>query len=500
MNLWEKYHTTFTNYAQKNAFCIGNSFYTYAQFSEYIAGTQQLINAHINESSGLPIGVICHDTIETFASIFAIWFAGHHFVPLHPQHPSVVNNEKIEQSGLLLIISSDHYPSSHELKATVITNRDLKSSQPLTIATPNNRAYILFTSGSTGKPKGVPINIRNLEAFIDGFMDIYPDLSSDDHFLQTYDLTSDAAFTGYLIPLLIGATVYTLPAGGFKYLSIVKFLQKYPITWTQFTPSILNYLRPYFKSMHFDLLKHSHFGGEALPYDLTCEWAQCVPNAEISNIYGPTETTITCTIHRTGIDQLDKKVYNGILSIGKPIKEVKLIIVDENNQQVPQGEKGELCIGGKQVMEGYLNMTDHDNKRFFIEDKSGADQRYYRTGDLVIRDMEGYLFFCGRKDDQLKISGYRVEPAEIEQAISQLTNGSKSRVYGYRNPGGTESMVVFIEHYDGKTDQLKDQLRALLPTPLIPEKIISIPAFPINSSGKADKNALFEKYSSQIYE
>jgi len=500
MNLWEKYNTTFKKHAHKYAFCIANNYYTYAQFSEYIAGTRQLINDHVKEGSGIPIGVLYHDSIETFASIFAIWFKGHHFVPLHPHHPAAVNNEKIEQSGLQLIISSENYPLSLELKAEIISNRDLKNNYPLAITAASNRAYILFTSGSTGSPKGVPINIKNLEAFIDGFMDIYPDLSLDDHFLQTYDLTSDAAFTGYLIPLLIGATVYTLPAEGFKYLSIVKILQKYPITWIQFTPSILNYLRPYFKSMHFDLLKHSHFGGEALPYDLTCEWAQCVPNAEISNIYGPTETTITCTIFRSGIEQLNQKVYNGVLSIGKPLKEVKVLIVDENNRQVPEGEKGELLIGGRQVMEGYLHMPGEDKKYFLTVDNNGVNESYYRTGDLVLRDEEGDLFFCGRKDDQLKISGYRVEPAEVEMAVSSLTNGSKSRAYGYRNKGGTESMVVFIEQFDGKAEELKNQLRALLAPPLIPEKIISIPSFPINSSGKADKNVLFEIYSSQIYE
>jgi len=117
-----------------------------------------------------------------------------------------------------------------------------------------------------------------MNAFIEGFLDIYPDLTSEDRFLQTYDLTSDAAFTGYLIPLLLGATVYTIPPGSFKYLSIVKILQEQQITWTQFTPSVLNYLRPYLKSIRLLSLKHSHFGGEALPFDLVSEWAKCVPN------------------------------------------------------------------------------------------------------------------------------------------------------------------------------------------------------------------------------
>ena len=500
MNLWKKYDAAFQHHAQNKAFCIADQFYSYAEFRQFVSASQLLIQLHAGKTTGLPIGVMCHDSIETFAAIFATWFLGHHFVPLHPQHPAALNNEKIQQSGLQLVVSSEESEACAQLTVPCIVNKNLKSTTPYQVANHPGRAYILFTSGSTGKTKGVPITEQNMVAYMDGFLSLYPELKDSDRFLQTYDLTSDAAFTGYLIPLMLGACVYTLPTGGFKYLSIVKLLQQHRITFTKFTPSVLNYLRPYFKSMHFDTLQHSHFGGEALPYELAREWAKCIPNAEISNGYGPTETTVTCTIHRTPVSLLSEKVYNGIVSIGKPFKEVKTIIVDENNKTVAQGEKGELCIGGPQLMEGYLNGEADSGKWLYLKDEKGIQERYYRSGDVVIQDQEGYLFFCGRKDEQLKISGYRVEPAEIEMAISRLTSGRKSKAYGYRNPSGTDSIVVFVEQCDETENTLKDQLRTLLPLPLIPEKIIFIPQFPINSSGKADKNALFENYASRIYE
>lgn len=500
MNLWEKYDASLKENASRAAFCIGDRFYSYAEFTDYISGSQQLLRLHLGQSAGLPIGVMCHDTIETFAAIFAIWFSGNHFVPLHPLHPAFVNDEKIRQSAVQLIIDPQINPSTNDLNEKRISNKDLKSSEPLHISTETNRAYILFTSGSTGKPKGVPITENNMSAYVSGFLELYPDLTSADRFLQTYDLTSDAAFTGYLIPLMLGACVYTLPSGSFKYLSIVKVLQEQQITFTKFTPSVLNYLRPYFKSMRFDLLKHSHFGGEALPIDLVSEWSKCIPNAEISNGYGPTETTITCTIHRTSIAQINEKVHNGIVSIGKPFKEVKILIINENDQIVDDGEKGELCIGGNQVMDGYLTASPDDISPFYSHDSGGMKEKYYRSGDLAFRDQSGYLYFCGRKDDQLKISGYRIEPAEIEFAISQLTHGSKSKAYGFRNKSGTESMVVFIEQYHEPTEMLKEQLRTLLPSALIPEKLIPIRQFPLNQNGKVDKSVLFEQYTSQIYE
>lgn len=493
MNLWEKFDASFKENASANAFCIRGKFYSYNEFVACISGSQQLLQKNIGQSTGQTVGVICNDTIETFAAIFAIWFSGCCFVPLHPLHPTIVNNEKIQQSDVRFIFDSEMNQFPKNLLAKHICNKEIKSAESLIITQEMDRAYILFTSGSTGKPKGVPISLKNLSAFAEGFLELYPDLSSSERFLQTYDLTSDAAFTGYLIPLLLGATVYTIPSGSFKYLSIVKIIQEQQITFTKFTPSILNYLRPYFKSMRFDSLKHSHFGGEALSFDLVAEWAGCVPNAEISNGYGPTETTVTCTIHRTSIEQLEEHVYNGIVSIGKPFKAVKILIVDENDLIVPDGEKGELCIGGEQVMEGYLT----DKNPFFVPE--GSRDRYYRSGDLVVRDQEGFLMYCGRKDDQLKISGYRVEPAEIEFAVGQLVNGSKSKAFGFRNKGGTESIVVFIEEFNEEPEKLKEKLRTLLPSALIPEKVIAIRQFPINMNGKIDKSVLFEKYSTQIY-
>ena len=500
MNLWEKYDASFKKNASSTAFYIENRYYSYAEFSQYISGSQQLLRQYIGVSTGHSIGVMCHDNIETFAAIFAIWFSGCHFVPLYPLHPSHTNNEKIEQSAIQLIFETEISQSTNDMKVKRLNNKDLKSSESLIICKETDCAYIIFTSGSTGKPKGVPINVKNINAYVNGFLELYPDLTSKDRFLQTYDLTSDAAFTGYLIPLLLGATVYTIPSGSFKYLSIVKILQEQQITFTKFTPSVLNYLRPYFKSIRFDSLRHSHFGGEALPFDLTTEWARCVPNAEISNGYGPTETTVTCTIHRTSIDQLKENVYNGIVSIGKPLKKVEILIIDENNQIVADGEKGELCIGGNQMMDGYLNAPAESISPFYIHESGGTKERYYRSGDLVFRDYNGNLFFCGRKDDQLKINGYRIEPAEIELAVSQLTHGLRSKAYGFQNKRGTEGIVVFIEQYEEQTEILKEKLRSMLLSVLIPEKIISIMQFPLNSNGKVDKSILFKEYSSQIYE
>jgi len=125
MNLWEKYYNCFTEHADANAFYIGGRFYTYGEFIQYISGSQQKLLKHTNRSIGIPVGVMCHDTIETFAAIFAVWFSGCHFVPLHPLHPIPVNTEKITQSGLNCIIDSGATPPDYAGSLEIICNDGL---------------------------------------------------------------------------------------------------------------------------------------------------------------------------------------------------------------------------------------------------------------------------------------------------------------------------------------------------------------------------------------
>jgi len=182
------------------------------------------------------------------------------------------------------------------------------------------------------------------------------------------------------------------------------------------------------------------------------------------------------------------------------LKGVRTLIIDENDQIAGPGAKGELCIGGDQVMEGYLSPSPDESGVWFMREENGIREKYYRSGDLVIQDEQGYLSFCGRKDDQLKISGYRIEPAEIERAISQVTSGMNSKVFGFTKTTGMAGIVAFIEIDKDQTETLAEMLRTVIPSALIPEKIITVSHFPINSNGKIDKSLLFREYSNQIYE
>ncbi len=487
MNLIERFFKGFVTNSQNVAFSLNSEEYTYAQFLSLVNGSRMLLESQTEFSPQRPVGIFCNETAETYAAVFATWFAGGIFVPLNPAVPPSINNELIRKYNLQLVFSPGEVPAGLKMDGVkILRNAMITSAKKLPVFNwlPEQMVYILSTSGSTGIPKTVAINLKNLEAFLEGFLELYPELNESDNFLQTYELTADAAFTGYLIPFLLGATVFSVPAGGFKPFNVAKIISEKPVSWVQVTPSLLACLHPFFHSFHLENIKHFHFGGEALPAELVEEWRQYIPNAEISNVYGPTETTVTATIYKCAPGEILKS-QNNIVSIGKPLKKVSVHI-----QENQSSDCGELFIAGEQVMEGYLYST----KQPFKELSSGKSI-YYPTGDYVRKDENGFLYFCGRRDEQVKISGYRVDLTEIENQIrSLLPQAGNIAATAVETSSGLFRLVVFIENYCGNEKELTDKLGMVFPSYKIPEKIIGVEKFPFSSSGKADKKALVANY------
>jgi len=497
MNLIRKFYHSFSENAATRAFCIAGTDISYAEFSEYIAGTRKLINRKINRTNSL-VGIVCFDNIETYAAIFATWFSGNYFIPLNPKHPAKRNKQIIEETGIKNIISveSDLKDIVDLEKVQFLNNSGLKAADnSLPVKTDAGQLmYILTTSGSTGVPKYVPINQKNVETYCEGFIELYSDLNPTDNFLQTYDLTSDAAFTGYLIPLLIGASVFTTPTDSFKFLSIAKLISNKQITRVKLTPSVLNYLTPYISKLDLEHIKQVIFGGEALYLSLLKKWQNVFRNADFANLYGPTETTISATSYRfKSIENV--KSQNGIISIGKPFPKVECAIIDKNHNVLNTESEGELCIAGDQTMQGYLKNRDEN---VFIELKTDSrEKRFYRTGDIVRKDKNGYIYFLGRTDDQVKIEGYRVNLTELEKSVKDIIPGYGIFAVAHEKLKGLKRLYVFIEGFNGGQAEIKQQLEKQLPGQMVPDEIFIVPKFPITSSGKIDKTELKNSYLHQ---
>ena len=490
MNLIQEYFNAFNRFGENEAFCLEDEKLSYNEFLLLINGSRKLLESQPGFYKESAVGVLCNSAAETYAAVFAIWFSGGVFIPLNPSYPESVNAKLIQAHNIKYVFSPDEFQNeSFFFKAKLLNNKGVTSSRSLPLHNwkEDQEMYVLNTSGSTGTPKNVPINLKNVTAYMEGFLTLYPELSASDKFLQTYELTADAAFTGYLIPFLLGAAVYSVPGGQFKPFAVAKILSHKPVSWVKVTPSLLACLQPFFSSLYLPGVKHFLFGGEALPADMVAQWRKQIPNAEISNLYGPTETTITATIYKC-LPGEELKEKNNVVSIGKPLKHVRTAIQHKNDPK----NVGELHIAGSQMMTGYLFAKEQPFKMITENQKP---RQFYPTGDLVFEGEDGNLYYAGRVDDQVKISGYRVDLVEVENAVRAVeqVKGNVVAVAVEKSPG-IKQLVAFVENYSGDGAEILQQLSLHFPVYKIPEKIIGVSQFPLASSGKADRKKLISGF------
>ena len=401
------------NYPERNAFCIDETFYTYKDFSKRIKAICSSLEKYSRVKQ--QVGLVINDDLNTYASIFALWIKGLCYVPLHPGWPLDRCLEICNQVGLDLILDSSS--KTRYIGQEVLMTSSLEDSSTELIYTANvdedDLAYILFTSGSTGKPKGVQLMRKNVAAFMDSFWKTGIAINEEDKCLQAFDLSFDVSVQSYLVALTKGACVYTIPHGQVKYVYASGLIEDHGITFGAMAPSMLRYLQPYFNEMDATSLKACILTAEACPVNLMEDWYNCAKNTEIYDFYGPTEATIYCTYYKLTRGG-ENKSLNGIISVGKPLANCVGLILDESGNELPAGEKGELCIAGDQVTKGYWNNDEKNASSFFSKKVEGKNMRFYHTGDLCYKDEDGDIMYSGRLDHQAKIQGFRVELGEIE--------------------------------------------------------------------------------------
>ena len=467
------------SFSTRNALCIDEHYYSYGTLGKTIWGIlHELLETNYQSQK---VGLVINDDIETYASIFALWIQGKSYVPLHPDWPLARCLDICEQVELDLILDSS--TESRYEGIQVIQTRGKSGVQPLIAieGTEDDLAYLLFTSGSTGKPKGVQLSRKNLTSFIDAFFDKYS-LDEYDRCLQCFDLSFDLSIMSYLVPLLRGACVYTVPLDEIKYTYIGSLIEDEHLTFVLMAPSTIKYLKPYFNEMDCSSLKYSLFCGEALPEDITKEWSECAKNAIIDNVYGPTEDTIFCSTYRYNRDSKNKS-HNGILSIGRPMKNCEMAIFDEQHNECVVGEVGELCLAGPQLTIGYYNNKEKNEESFFVN--NGI--RWYRSGDLAYQDVDGDIMYIGRLDHQTKIRGYRVELGEIEWHAREFLCDKNVVCIAFDNKDCITEIAMFIESEEFNPNEMNNYMRSKMPSYMIPTRLFFVPEFPMNSNGKTDK-------------
>ena len=477
-------------YPFRDAFCINEEFYTYFQLGQCVSKVREALQRC--DYSNTKVGLVINDDLETYASIISLWMEGNCYVPLHPDWPLERCLDICEQVELDLVLDSSK-KSRYEQVQVIHTSELVYESaclEPKEGVSEEDLAYILFTSGSTGKPKGVMLMRKNIGAFMDSFWKTGIEINEEDRCLQAFDLTFDVSVQSYLVALTRGACCYTIPHGQVKYIYASGLIEDHHLTFGAMAPSMLRYLQPYFDEMDATSLKACILTAEACPLNLMEEWHKCATNTELYDFYGPTECTIYCTYYKL-IKGGENKTLNGIISIGKPLANCVGLILDEDGNELPDGEKGELCIAGNQVTKGYWNNTEKNESSFFFKEVDGVQMRFYHTGDLCYKDEDGDIMYSGRLDHQAKIQGFRVEMGEIEYHAREFLGGDKNVVcLAFDNKDALTEIAMFIESEAFNPDEMLAYMRTKMPSYMIPTRLFYVPVFALNSNDKIDKNVL----------
>jgi amino acid adenylation domain-containing protein len=447
-----------------------------------------------NIKTGDVIGLALDRSPEMIISLLAILKSGAAYIPLDPEYPKDRIEFMLEDSAAKILLTSKKYHNHFISTASEILIEDAldkfnnyTADEPRVEIDGNDLAYVLYTSGSTGKPKGVQIKHFNLVNFLLS-MQKEPGMNASDKILTVTTISFDIAGLELYLPLICGAEITltnseTAKDGRLLFDMVkndgISFMQATPYTWRMMLESGWEKLLP------LKIL----CGGEAMPKDLVGKLT--ARTSELWNMYGPTETTIWSTVKLIESDE--------DITIGKPIANTQVYILDENLNNVTDGSIGEIVIGGDGVAKGYLNRPELTAERFIDNPFSGIPgDKMYRTGDLGRYKENGDIQCLGRIDHQVKVRGYRIELEEIEHALQQLPDIKQAVVVAREDTPGDPRLVGYIvlEEDNGEADfktQIHNWQQALLaelPEYMVPDDFVLVPAIPITPNGKTDRKAL----------
>ncbi len=438
---------------------------------------------------GALVGVCVARSLPLPVALLGIQKSGGAYLPLDPDFPPERLHYMLLDSGTRVLVTAGDAIAGLDVPAG-ITILDLdKPGATLTTtaladaAGPHDTAYVIYTSGSTGRPKGVAVPHGALVNFL-WSMRQTPGLTAGDVMAAVTTISFDIAALELYLPLLVGARIELVPratAGNGR--ALAHLLATSGATVLQATPSTWRML------MEADWPGAPGFrvlaGGEPLPRDLADALLPRV--AELWNLYGPTETTIWSTV--------DKVVPGDApISIGRPIANTQVHILDAALQLVPVGIDGEICIGGAGVASGYHERPTLTAERFIADpfsDHAGA--RLYRTGDLGRWGPDGKLYHLGRMDHQVKIRGHRIELGEIEAVLQNHGSVRQAVVVAAEAQPGDQRLAAYIVYHDGEdltASDVRRHLRQLLPDYMIPSTVVALAAIPLTPNGKLDRGAL----------
>ncbi|OKP94761.1 hybrid non-ribosomal peptide synthetase/type I polyketide synthase [Paenibacillus sp. P32E] len=450
------------------------------------------VAARLLENGARPdrfVALLMNRSVDMMIGLLGILKSGAALVPIDPNYPEERINYVLEDSGLSLAVADRSLTHKLSGMSAIIHVDEMddgteSDTNPLIQSTSEHLAYMIYTSGSTGRPKGVMIEHRNLTAFKAG-VEAAADFIYGGNWLALTTISFDIFILETILPLLNGSSVMIASEHDqINPHSIKQLILDHNVNMIQLTPSRLQLLLEDSSLPEAILrLQMIYVGGEALPLKLL-QRLQAKTEAKIYNMYGPTETTIWSTVQNL--------TCANKVTIGRPIPNMQVYILDRNMQPVGINIIGDLYITGEAVARGYYGRNELTADRF-IPCHFNPGQRMYRTGDLARWRPDGSIEYAGRDDFQVKVKGYRIELGEIEQSLCKHDSIQEAVVtLAGQETANPYLTAYYIGDYEIETKQLQLLLNKTLPDYMVPLAYTYMKNWPLTPNGKLDRLALPE--------
>lgn len=456
----------------------------------------------MNVPRGALVGLHSTRNIDMVAGLLGILKAGAAYVPLDPSYPRDRLQFMVDDAGIAaLVCHAEHvaganalsYPESRTLvlDRVQVTDAEMTSAAESANTAPNDCAYVIYTSGSTGKPKGVLVPHRAVVNFVES-MAREPGMTAADRIVAVTTLSFDIAVNELIVPLCVGAEIVLATrdeAGDGQLLS--RLIESTQATVMQATPATWRLLleahtgaqskwTPPRSAAPFKAL----CGGEALPTDLVQELLS--RDIDLWNMYGPTETTVWSTCVQIKSSES--------ISVGRPIANTAVHVLNAHGERCPIGVPGEIWIGGQGVTNGYHNRPELTRERFAHDPfAADANAQMYRTGDRGRWREDGMIEHLGRLDFQVKVRGYRIELGEVEASLMSHPAVARAVAIVREDRPGDVRLVAYVVRNDMPSNDekaLKEHVKSFVPHYMVPQHVVFLSSIPLLPNGKIDRNAL----------
>jgi amino acid adenylation domain-containing protein len=475
----------------------GSDSLTYAELDAWSDELARLLVHRFRVVPGDRIAVCLERSPQLVAALLGVLKAKAAYLPIDVSEPDRRLADMLDDAEAVLVLCEwDTSPrfQIHGLTTVPVPPQaeTASSGQPQTElslpgAEPDDIAYLMYTSGSTGRPKAVVVEHRNITNLVTE--PNFVDLSAEDRILQLAPVAFDAATFEIWGALLGGARLVLAPPGQVQAEELGDLLRETGITVLWLTAALFH------RQIDTDPealagLRTVLSGGDVLSVAHIRQLQSAAPGLQIVNGYGPTETTTFACCHRVAPGE----DLGATIPIGRPLQNVTVRIVDPAGLPVPDGTAGELWIGGGGVSRGYWRRPELTAEKFVIAGAELDGGRYYRSGDQARRRPDGVIEFLGRIDDQFKLRGFRIEPGEIENVLTEHPQVRTAAVGIRESHLGDRRLVAWVVPSGEQLDkrELRKHLRERVPEHMIPAGFVSLAELPITANGKTDRRALPE--------